>query len=233
MHDARRLIELVVDEGSFFAIAPLYGRARITGLARIDGYPVGVMANDPMCNGGATDVAAGSKALRLLQLCDLFHLPLVDFADEPGLMVGPRVGAGRASSGPAPGWCAPRATAGCRGSRSSIRRLYGVGGQTHHRASGMFRRYAWPSANWGSMHIAGGVAAAYRREIEAAADPDAKRAEIEARLQAVASPFRTAEATGQDIIDPRDTRPLLVDFVDDAQRVLARQLGPPPVPYRP
>ena len=74
---------------------------------------------------------------------------------------------------------------------------------------------------------------AYRREIEAAADPDAKRREIEARLNAVASPFRTAEATGQDIIDPRDTRPLLCEFAEDAQRVLRTQLGEPPIPYRP
>ena len=62
VHNAKRLIELVVDEGSFFPIAPCYGRARITGLARINGYPVGVMANDPMHLGGATDVAAGVKA---------------------------------------------------------------------------------------------------------------------------------------------------------------------------
>jgi acetyl-CoA carboxylase carboxyltransferase component len=232
VHDARRLIELVVDEGSFFPIAPMYGRARITGLARIDGYPVGVMANDPMCNGGATDVAAGSKALRLVQLCDLFHLPLVDFADEPGLMVGlesERAGIERAGARLVCATCDSRMP----WITFVIRRLYGVGGQTHHRASGMFRRYAWPSSNWGSMPIVGGVAAAYRREIEGAPDPAAKRAEIEARLQAVASPFRTAEATGQDIIDPRDTRPLLVDFVHDAQRILSRQLGPPPVPYRP
>jgi len=232
VHDARRLIELVVDRGSFFPIAPGYGRARITGLARVDGYPVGVMANDPMFHGGATDVAAGSKALRLLQLCDMFHLPLVDFADEPGLMVGlesERAGIERAGARLVCATCDSRMP----WVTFVIRRLYGVGGQTHHRASGMFLRYAWPSSNWGSMHIAGGVSAAYRREIEAAADPDAKRAEIEARLQAVASPFRTAEATGQDIIDPRDTRPLLVDFVHDAQRILARQLGPPPIPYWP
>ena len=88
-----------------------------------------------------------------------------------------------------------------------VGKLYGVAGQCQHRPSGMFRRYAWPSANWGSMHIAGGAAAAYRREIESAPDPEDKRAEIEARLKALASPFRTAEATGQDIIDPReDTR---------------------------
>ena len=77
------------------------------------------------------------------------------------------------------------------------------------------------------------AAAAYRREIEAAPDPDAKRAEIEARLNAIASPFRTAEATGQDIIDPRHTRRKLVQFVRDAQRILERQVGVPWIPYSP
>jgi acetyl-CoA carboxylase carboxyltransferase component len=232
VHNAKKLIDLVVDEGSFFPIAPLYGRARITGLARINGFPIGVMANDPMFLGGATDVAAGEKAARLFALCDTFHLPLVDFADEPGLMVGlesERRGIERAGA---------RLVCVTNESRMPwitvvIRRLYGVGGQTHHRASGMFRRYCWPSSRWGSMHISGGASAAYRREIEAAPDPDAKRREIEGRLQQLASPFRTAEATGQDIIDPRDTRPLVADFVEDAQRILRGQLGAPPVPYRP
>ena len=75
--------------------------------------------------------------------------------------------------------------------------------------------------------------AAYRREIESAPDPDARRHEIESRLRALASPFRTAEATGQDIIDPRQTRPLLCEFAADAQAVLAAQVGPTAAPYRP
>ncbi len=232
VHDAHKLIDLVVDEGSFFPIAPRYGRGRITGLARINGYPIGVMANDPKHNGGATDVAAGLKASRLMQLCDLFHLPLVDFADEAGLMVGlesEKQGIERAGARLV---CITNA---CRMPWITVvvRRLYGVGGQTHHRSTGMFRRVAWPSGRWGSMHIAGGTAAAYRREIEAADDPEAKRIEIEARLDRLGSPFRTAEATGQDIIDPRDTRPLVADFVEDAQRLLVHQLGAPPLLYLP
>src|SRR5690606_16283099 len=81
--DARRLLELVVDDGSLFEIAPDYGASRVTALALVDGFPVGVMANDPARLGGSTDVAAGEKAIRLLQLCDQFHLPLLSFADEP------------------------------------------------------------------------------------------------------------------------------------------------------
>jgi acetyl-CoA carboxylase carboxyltransferase component len=232
VYEPRRIIEAVVDRGSFFEIAPLYGRARVTGLARLDGYAVGVMANNPKHAGGSTDVAAGNKVMRLMQLCNTFHLPLVSFADEPGFMVGlesekqgiERAGA-RLVAMTTSSWM-PWLTI-------VVGKLYGVAGQCQHRPSGMFGRYAWPSANWGSMHIAGGAAAAYRREIEAAPEPEAKRAEIEARLNAIASPFRTAEATGQDIIDPRDTRPLACQFVADAQRVLTTQLGPPRIPYLP
>jgi len=230
-YDAHKIVNAVVDRDSFFEIAALYGRGRITGLARLNGYPVGVMANNPMF-GASTDVAGGEKAMRLIQLCDTFHLPLISFADEPGFMVGldaERRGIERAGARLVIATCdsqMPWATV-------VVGQLYGVAGQCQHRPSGMFQRYAWPSARWGSMHIEGGASAAYRREIEAAPDPEAKRQEVEARLQAIASPFRTAEATGQDIIDPRDTRALLCEFVADAQRVLQAQLGPTAVPYRP
>ena len=86
--DMRKLLRLVLDEGSFFEIAPTYGRSRITGLARVGGHAIGVMANNPRFHGGATDVSAGSKAMRLMQLCNTFHLPLVSLADEPGFHVG-------------------------------------------------------------------------------------------------------------------------------------------------
>jgi acetyl-CoA carboxylase carboxyltransferase component len=227
-----RILDGVLDRGSFFEIGRFYGRARVTGLARVNGYPVGVMANNPMYLGGSTDIAAGDKVIRLIQLCDTFHLPLVSFADEPGFMVGldsEKRGIERAGARLVCAVCASRMP----WITIVVGRLFGVAGQCHHRPSGMFRRYAWPSARWGSMHIQGGTAAAYRREIESAPDPAQRLAEIEARLDAMASPFRTAEATGQDIIDPRDTRALLGEFVMDAQPILQSQLGPPPQPYRP
>jgi acetyl-CoA carboxylase carboxyltransferase component len=232
VYNAHQMIQHVVDAGSLFEISPRYGRSRITGLARLNGYPVGVMANNPRHKGGSTDVAAGSKVMRLLQLCDTFHLPIVSFADEPGFMVGlasEKQGIERAGAA----LCATTCQSRMPWLTVVVGRLYGVAGQCQHRPSGMFRRYAWPSASWGSMHIAGGASAAYRREIESAPDPEARRLEIEARLTALASPFRTAEATGQDIIDPRETRALACEFVEDAQRVLRTQLGEPPIPYRP
>lgn len=231
-YDMHELIDRVVDEGSFFELGALHGAGRITGLARVHGYPVGVMGNNPIRGGGVTDVAAGEKALRLLQLCDTFHLPLVSFADEPGFLPGresERAGIERVGARLVWTTCESRTP----WITFVIRRLFGVGGQCHHRPSGMFRRYAWPSANWGSMPIQGGVAAAYRAEIESAPDPAARLAEIEQRLKSLTSPFRTAEETGQDIIDPRDTRPILADFVEEAQSVLQTQLGRPAIPYRP
>ena len=231
-YDGHKAINSVVDQGSFFEIAPFYGRARITGLARINGYSVGVMANNPIHAGGSTDVAAGEKVIRLIQLCDTFHLPLISFADEPGFMVGlesEKQGIERAGARLVIATCESRMP----WLTIVMGRVFGVAGQCQHRPTGMFQRYAWPSARWGSMHIEGGASAAYRREIDTAADPEAKRAEIEDRLRQLASPFRTAEATGQDIIDPADTRRLAAEFVEEAQPILATQLGPNPNPYHP
>ena len=232
-YDAHAILRAVVDRDSFFELTPHYGRSRIVGLARMDGYPVGVMINNPKRLGGSMDVAAGTKVIRFLQLCDTFHLPLVYLADEPGFMVGPeqqRQGIVRAG---AKMLCATLRTR-MPWMSVIIRQLYGVAGQCHDRPSGMFKRVAWPSGHWGSMHISGGVSAAYRRVIAEAGDPAAKQAEIEARLEALASPFRTAEAFNiEDIIDPRETRPLVCEFVRMAQPMLEAQLGPGPTPYMP
>ena len=78
----------MVDRDSFFELTTHFGRALMTGLARVDGYPVGVMANNPNFNGGAMDVEAAEKITRFVDLCDTFHLPVVSFEDEPGFMVG-------------------------------------------------------------------------------------------------------------------------------------------------
>ena len=234
IYDPRPILEAVLDQGSLFEIGPYYGRARFTGLARVHGHPVGVMANQPKFNGGAMDIAAGEKTIRLIELCETFHLPLVYFADEPGFSVGPRqeaLGIVRAGARVVTTLTQSRTPYVC----FVLRQLYGVAGGLHQRVSGLYRRYCWPSTHGGSMHIEGGAAIAYKRDIENAPDPEAKRREIEARLQAISSPFRNAHAFGiEEMIDPRDTRPLLVDFVEDAQRVVATQLGPGRAPsYRP
>lgn len=232
-YNPRRILKAVLDQDSFFEITPHYGRSRIIGLARIHGYPVGVMINNPNRIGGSMDVAAGVKVIRFLQLCDTFHLPMVYFADEPGFMVGleqQQQGIVRAG---AKMLCATLRTR-IPWISIIIRQLYGVAGQCHDRPSGMFKRVAWPSGHWGSMHISGGVSAAYRRIIAESDDPEAKQAEIEAKLEALSSPFKTAEAFNiEEIIDPRNTRPMLCDFLELAQPMLKTQLGINPTPYMP
>ena len=226
VYDPRLILDAVLDKGSLFEITPHYGLSRIVGLARLNGYPTGVMINNPRHLGGAMDVAAGVKVIRFLQMCDTFHLPMVYLADEPGFLSGPdqqQQGILRAG---AKILCATLRTQ-MPWITVIIRQLYGVAGQCHDRPGGMFKRVAWPSGHWGSMHISGGVSAAYRRIIADSDDPAAKQKEIEDRLDQLASPFRTAEAFNiEDIMDPRETRPMLCEFVELAQPMLESQLGP-------
>jgi len=141
-YDARGILNAVLDRDSFFEITPHYGRSRIVGLARLNGYPVGTMINNPKYLGGSMDVASGRKVIRFLQLCDTFHLPMVYFADEPGFMVGPeqqKQGIVRAG---AQMLCATLRTR-MPWISIIIRQLYGVAGQCHDRPYGMFKRVAW------------------------------------------------------------------------------------------
>lgn len=234
VYDPYKILESVLDRDTFFEIAPLSGQANITGLARVNGYSVGVMINNPRYYGGAMGPIEAEKAMRIVQLCDTFHLPFVWLCDEPGFHVGPENEERGILRGGA------RAVTVFESSRMPyitfiMRQCYGVAGGLHVRHSGMYQRYAWPSAHTGSMHIEGGTMVAYKREIENAEDPKAKREEIEARLEAIASPFRNAHAMDiENLIDPRDTRPLLAEFVEASQAVLASQVGPTAGPsYRP
>jgi acetyl-CoA carboxylase carboxyltransferase component len=230
-YDARRLVRLVVDRDSFFELAPFYGKSLLTGLARIDGYPVGVMANNPNHVGGAMDGPASDKLTRFVDLCDTFHLPVVSFEDEPGYMVGP--------AAEADGTLRRGIRALCAVMQSTVpwitfivRRSYGVAAGVHVNAGALV--YGWPSGEWGSIPIEGGVAAAHRREIAAAPDPEARRRELEAIYEKDRNPFPRAESFGlHDLIDPRDTRPVTVEFVRLAQTRIATSLGQKPKLMRP
>ena len=228
VYDSRRLLSLVLDKGSIFEIAPGYGPSSITALARLDGFPVGVIGNDPLRFGGGLTRAAAQKVETFVDLCDTFHIPIVNFVDQPGTIVGieaERDGAVRGTI---------RLVSAIEQSRVPwcgmiVRRLFGLAGTSYGRLQGVNLHYAWPSARWGSIPIQGGVRAAYRRELDALADEDraARLAELEAEYDALSSPFRTAEVFGvPEIIDPRQTRPILCDWIEDAYRVLPEQLGP-------
>jgi acetyl-CoA carboxylase carboxyltransferase component len=220
----RSVLEAVFDRGSVFELGRRYGRPLIVALARLAGRSVGVLASDPHHYGGGLTGDASDKLVRFVDTCDQFHLPVVNLVDQPGFVIGTE---------------AERAGTMRRGARALsavyqarvpwvsvlVRKVFGVAGAGHGDGSRLNLRYAWPSGDWGSLPIEGGLEAAYRRELEAADDPAALRAEIAARLQAVRSPFRTAERFSvEEIIDPRDTRPLLCDWADRAHELIRHDL---------
>ncbi len=225
-YDMRKLLRSVVDLDSTFEIQRNHARSVITSLARMNGKVVGIIASNPMVNGGAVDAKAARKQVRFMELCNMFHIPVLFVVDAPGVMVGVE---------------AERAGTLREGARVVImrdqltvpvitlivRKCYGMAGASMLDRSGLRLRLAWPSAEWGSLPIEGGVAAAFRSEIESAPDPKAKEQEIEDRLRAMSSPFRTAEAFAvEDIIDPRETRRYLCAFLDASRTRIKTQLGP-------
>ena len=204
-------------------------RARQAG--RLDGKAVGVMINDPAVMAGSLTSAAARKMERFVDTCDTFHLPMVNLVDQPGVMIG--LEAERA------GTLLAAAKASAAIEQASIpwvsvvmRRAFGIGGGMlgpwqGPQGTSLNHRFAWPTARWGSIPIEGGVAAAHKREIEAAPDPTARREELEAYYQRLASPFRTAEAFGVvDIIKPSETRRRLCTWADDAYRLIRTNVGP-------
>lgn len=224
-YDMRRLMGMIVDRGSLFEIQPLFGRALITSLARMNGRPVGIIANNPMVNGGALDAKAARKQTHFIDLCDTFHIPLIFLVDLPGFMIGPQ---------------AEEASTLREGMRSLharmqatvpmvtvvIRKCYGFAGFAARDSLGLDFKIAWPSAEIGSLPVEGGVTVAYRREIANAPDPARRQAELEDEIRSLASPFRMAEAFAvEDIIDPRETRRYLCDLVDAMEDRLRSGLG--------
>lgn len=218
--DMRRILAGVLDQGSLFEMTRRFGPSLITALARLDGHPVGVIANDCRYYAGAMTAEAAQKLRRFADLCNTFALPVVSFVDEPGFMIGPEAErAGTIRHGVA-------AIAAVMQSRVPwasviVHKVFGVAGAAHFGPGGFV--LAWPSAETGALPVEGGIAVAFKREIENAPDPDAKRRELEAAFVSARNPFPRAEAFAvHELIDPRETRPRLVRWLHwtAAQRAL-------------
>ncbi len=224
-YNMRKLVSLIADRDSLFEIQPTFGRALLTTLARMNGKVVGIIANNPMVNGGAMDVKAARKQTHFITLCDTFHIPIVFLVDVPGFMVGLQAEqAATLREGMRSVYTALQATVPML--TVVIRKCYGMAGMAATDKNGLDFKIAWPSAEWGSLPVEGGAAAAFRREIESAVDPKQRLAEIEAELRAFASPFLTAEAFAvEEVIDPRETRSYLCRFIDAMQGRLATGVG--------
>jgi len=222
----RRLLELVVDEGTLFETSALYGRSQVTALARMNGHPVGVIANDPVHAGGSMTAEGAQKLRRFVEMCDAFHLPILSFVDEPGFMIGSE--AERAAT-IRYGMQAMFAVLQTEVPWAAVvlRKAFGVAAGIHLGPGATV--FAWPSAESGALPVEGGVALAFGREIAEAPDPEGRRRELEDELGAAQSIIPRAEDFGvHELIDPRSTRPRLCEWIDE----VSSQLSPREAPRR-
>ena len=214
VYDMRKIIHSIFDKNSFFEIGKDYGRSVITGFARLDGWPIALLANDPFFYGGGWTADASNKVTRFIDIAETFHLPVVNLVDNPGFLIG------RESEKQATIRHGSRALAAVYQATVPwcsiiIRKVFGVAGAAHMNASKLHYRYAWPSGDWGSLPVEGGIEVAYKSDLEKSDDPKALLKKIEKRMEDVRSPLRTAEAfLIEDIIDPRDTRTILCEFAN-------------------
>ena len=229
-YEVRRVVDTLFDEGSVLELRDGWGAGMLTALVRLDGRPLGVVANDPRHLGGAIDADAADKAARFMQLCDAFELPLLFLCDTPGFMVGP----------------ASERTATVRhfsrmfltGANLSVptgtvvlRKGYGLGAQAM--AGGGFKAplftVAWPTGEFGAMGLEGAVRLGMRRELEAIEDEHERERVFE---QTVAAAYERGRALNMaaygeidDVIDPADTRRWIATLLDEPARDWRRRSG--------
>ena len=227
VYDVRSVIDTMCDTGSVLELRPQFGVGIVTALVRIEGRPLGIIANNPVHLGGAIDSDGADKAARFMQLCDAFDVPILFLCDTPGFMVGPEA----------------EKTAQVRHfSRMFVvaasmtvpfftivlRKGYGLGAQSM--AGGSFRApvftIAWPTGEFGGMGLEGAVQLGYRRELDAIEDPAAREAEYQrlvGRAYEAGKALNTATYFEiDDVIDPADSR----------RRIVNALLAAPPLPHR-
>jgi acetyl-CoA carboxylase carboxyltransferase component len=236
VYDMRKIVTAVLDQDSWFEFGRGWGKSVMTGFGRLNGWPVAVFAEDPRFAGGAWTAQASRKVRRLVDLASAFHLPLLHLQDCAGLMIGiqsERDGTVREAT------ATLLALAQSTSTYCSviIRRAFGVGGSANKKLGATHFRFAWPSGNWGSLPVEGGIESAYRAEL-AELSPEQRDEFIEAvrvRLARYRSPFRSAEVFDvEEVIDPRETRARLCRWIGLASRPTRPQdLGPAYATYRP
>jgi acetyl-CoA carboxylase carboxyltransferase component len=220
-YDTRRVIDILADIDSVLELRPKFGRPIVTAFARIEGHPIGIIANDPRHLGGAIDSAGADKASRFMQLCDAHDLPILFLCDTPGFMVGPEA----------------EKTAQVRhfarmfvtGASLTVpyftivlRKGYGLGAQAM--AGGSFHAplftVSWPTGEFGGMNLEGAVRLGFRRELDAIEDPEERRATFESMVAAAYEHGKALNMASQfeidDVIDPAESRALIVNTLRSA-----------------
>jgi acetyl-CoA carboxylase carboxyltransferase component len=220
-YDVRRAIDLLADTGSVLEIRRHFGVGVVTALARVEGRPLGIIANNPMHLGGALDSDGADKATRFMQLCDAFGLPVLNLCDTPGIMVGPEAEktalvrhAGR--------MFVTGANLSVPVFTIVLRKAYGLGApaMAGGSLSAPFFLASWPTGEFFGMGIEGSVKLGFRKELAAITDPAARRERFD---DLVAARYEQARAINQsttfhidDVIDPADSRRWVVLAMDVA-----------------
>ena len=211
VYDIRQAIDLMADHGSVLELRRDFGTSMITAFIRIEGRPMGLLANNPMVLGGAVDADAADKAARFLQLCDAFDIPILSLCDTPGNMVGPE-----AERTALVRHCCRLYVVGANLTvpifSVVLRKAYGLGSQGM--VGGSFHlplfSVAWPTGEFGPMNLEGAVKLGFRKELEAITDPEQRKARFD---EMVAEAYERGKALStatlfeiDDVIDPADTR---------------------------
>jgi acetyl/propionyl-CoA carboxylase alpha subunit/acetyl-CoA carboxylase carboxyltransferase component len=235
--DMRRAIRLMADRDSFFEIGSLWGTDQIVGFVRYNGYPLGVVASDCRhVNGGAMTADGCEKLKRHLDLCDLFHLPILNLIDSPGFAVGlEHEITGTIRKGAE--WMIAYAQVTVPIFTVIMRRSFGVAGNNFATPrAGASARVVWPAADVGGIPPEGGIEAAYKRQLAEATDPAALRAEINARIENARGPLGPLNKFQiEEMIDPRDTRRYICEWLENAWRIVVQpaRLVPRAIQFRP
>jgi propionyl-CoA carboxylase beta chain len=226
-YDMKTVIAAVVDDGEFLEIQPLYADNIVCGFARLGGYSVGVVGNQPRSLAGVLDIGSSEKAARFVRTCDAFNIPLVTFVDVPGFLPGTAQEWGgiiRHGAKLLYAYCEATVPKLTVITRKAYGGAYDVMSSKHVRADFNF---AWPTAEVAVMGPEGAVNIVFRNELAEADDPDARRAELIADYrEAFANPYTAAErGYVDDVIEPRRTRPVLIDALRTA--ITKRERRPP------
>jgi propionyl-CoA carboxylase beta chain len=225
-YDMHRVIAAVVDDGNFLEVQPHYAENIVCGFARLGGYSVGVVGNQPSALAGVLDIDASVKAARFVRTCDAFNVPLVTFVDVPGFLPGTaQEWGGIIRHGAKLLYAYAEATVPKLTviTRKAYGGAYDVMSSKHIRAD---FNVAWPTAEVAVMGPEGAVNIVFRKELEESSDPDARRAELIAEYkERFANPWTAAErGYVDDVIEPRRTRPVLIDALETA--LSKREPGP-------
>ncbi|KIV97845.1 hypothetical protein PV10_01550 [Exophiala mesophila] len=237
MYNPYTIIESVVDRGSWFEIGRLWGRTGITGLARLGGRPVGILSNNCEVNSGALDALGSQKLLKMIKFCDVFNLPIVQFVDVPGYAIG--TVAERTATMK---WGVELGKAYYSTTTPIFsvitRRVFGVAGGIMLDSRDPIQRIAWPSGNWGSLPLDGGIEVGHRFELKQIRDKEGEEGwkrrykELEDEYIRLMNPVRTALPYNvEEIVDPKDTRKIVCRWTREMygvvmqERLAARQSG--------